>query len=74
MLRRWSLPNTWPSIVLNGATGTKDALSVTFRATFSNMVNIIGKVLSLARSFRLERGLVMILYLIRLSVAFCISI
>ena len=45
-LCRWSLPTAWPSILLNGATGTRDALSVTFRATFSNMINIIGQVLA----------------------------
>jgi hypothetical protein len=41
---RWSLPNAWPLILLDGATGTKDAVRVTFRATFSNMVYIIGQV------------------------------
>jgi hypothetical protein len=47
VLCRWSLPNAWPSILLNGATGIKDALSVTFRATFSNMINIIAQVFAL---------------------------
>jgi hypothetical protein len=47
LMCRWSLPNAWPSILLNGATGIKDALSVTFRATFSNMINIIAQVIAL---------------------------
>ena len=46
LMCRWSLPNAWPSILLNGATGIKDALSVTFRATFSNMINIIAQVIA----------------------------
>ncbi len=45
-LCRWSLPTSPPSMLLNGATGIRDALSVTFRATFLNMINIIGQVLA----------------------------
>jgi hypothetical protein len=41
---RWTLPTSWPLVLLNGATGTRDAFSLTFRSTFSNMVNIIGQV------------------------------
>jgi len=42
-LCRWSLPNALPLILLNGATGTKDSLTLSFRATFANMISIIAQ-------------------------------
>jgi hypothetical protein len=40
----WSLPSALPLILLNGATGTKDALALSFRATFANMISIIAQI------------------------------